>query len=380
MILLADARLAPGRSAADAGRSSAATRGRCGPRCARRGWAFVAVVVAIASAVAVYPRLGEDLFPDVQGAGLPDALRHQAGHLAPGAWTAWWPCCSTKLLRSPAWPASAATSGQALLGEEIAGVELLRDSWITPVARHATTRQAAGRGPGVAASSYPGAFSDVTDLPARADRRGAHRRHHRGHRGPHLRPGLRARSARSATSVARGWPGYPAWSTCTRRRWSSSRRSRRHRQRWRPRQRYGLTPGDVRRGGRDHDGQRADVGDLCPAAIADSASPRGAPPARRQNLTALQQLPIDTPERRPRARSARSRTIVHRADAQPDHHAGERLERCIDVDANVARPQPGLGHRRGPERRWRSSSFPPGYRVHAAGRGGRAGRPRSTGC
>ena len=154
-----------------------ALRSRCRGR-------SVAVVVAIVARRSLYPRLGQDLFPTFKepdflmhfvtkpGTSVPEqdrevtALQHQLLAI-PGV----------AARRQPHRPGAARRGSQR--------GELLRDL-AQPVSRTPTT-EGPERGPG-GRDLLPRRLQRRPDLPARADRRGAHQRHHRGRRRPRLRP------------------------------------------------------------------------------------------------------------------------------------------------------------------------------------------------
>jgi CzcA family heavy metal efflux pump len=120
-------------------------------------WAFVTVVVAIAAAVAVYPRIGQDLFPDFKepdflvhfvtkpDTSLPDMDRDVA-------------MLQRQLLAIPGVADVGSHIGTAPLGEEINGVNF-SESWLSlsPGADYPKVLDEIR----AAASSHPGAFSDV---------------------------------------------------------------------------------------------------------------------------------------------------------------------------------------------------------------------------
>jgi Cu/Ag efflux pump CusA len=120
-------------------------------------WAFVTVVVAIAAAVAVYPRIGQDLFPDFKepdflvhfvtkpDTSLPDMDREVA-------------MLQHELLAIPGVADVGSHIGTAPLGEEINGVNF-SESWLSlsPGADYPKVLEEVR----AAASSHPGAFSDV---------------------------------------------------------------------------------------------------------------------------------------------------------------------------------------------------------------------------
>jgi Cu/Ag efflux pump CusA len=156
LILLANARLAP----ADPPLMRVLKRGYARalrPALHTPWWAFVAVVVAIASAVAVYPRIGQDLFPDFKepdflvhfvtkpDTSLPDMDRQVA-------------LLQHELLAIPGVASVGSHIGTAPLGEEINGVNF-SESWLSlsPGADYPKVLDEVR----AAASSHPGAFSDV---------------------------------------------------------------------------------------------------------------------------------------------------------------------------------------------------------------------------
>ena len=73
------------------------------------------------------PRLGEALLPGVQGARLPDALDHEARHVACPRSGGSSPRPARSCARSPASRNFGSHIGQAFLAEEIVGVELRRE-------------------------------------------------------------------------------------------------------------------------------------------------------------------------------------------------------------------------------------------------------------
>jgi CzcA family heavy metal efflux pump len=156
LILLANARLAP----ADPPLMRVLKRGYARalrPALHTPWWAFVAVVVAIAAAVAVYPRIGQDLFPDFKepdflvhfvtkpDTSLPDMDRQVA-------------LLQHELLAIPGVASVGSHIGTAPLGEEINGVNF-SESWLSlsPGADYPKVLDEVR----AAASSHPGAFSDV---------------------------------------------------------------------------------------------------------------------------------------------------------------------------------------------------------------------------
>ena len=120
-------------------------------------WAFLVVLVAVAAGVVVYPRLGQDLFPNFKE---PDFLIHFV--TKPGTSVQEQDREVTKLqdqvLKIPGVSAAGSHIGQALLGEEVSGVNF-SETWLslTPQANYAKVLAALRN----IAGSYPGAYSDV---------------------------------------------------------------------------------------------------------------------------------------------------------------------------------------------------------------------------
>jgi CzcA family heavy metal efflux pump len=156
LILLGNARLAP----ADPPLMRVLKRGYARalrPALHTPWWAFVTVVVAIAAAVAVYPRIGQDLFPNFKepdflvhfvtkpDTSLPDMDRQVA-------------LLQHELLAIPGVATVGSHIGTAPLGEEINGVNF-SESWLSlsPGADYPEVLDEVR----AAASSHPGAFSDV---------------------------------------------------------------------------------------------------------------------------------------------------------------------------------------------------------------------------
>ena len=159
-------------------------------------WAFVTVVVAIAAAVAVYPRIGQDLFPDFKE---PDFLVHFV--TKPDTSLADMDrevaALQHELLAIPGVADVGSHIGTAPLGEEINGVNF-SESWLS-LSPGADYPKVLDAGPGGRVVP-PRRLQRCPDLPARADRRGADQRHHRRHRGPRLRhrPGRARRAGQPA--------------------------------------------------------------------------------------------------------------------------------------------------------------------------------------
>ncbi len=156
LILLGRARLAPG----DPPLMRVLKRGYARalrPALRSPWWALVAVPVAIAAAIALYPRIGQDLFPDFKepdflvhfvakpDTSLPDMDREVAA-------------LQHQLLTIPGVADVGSHIGTAPLGEEINGVNF-SESWLslTPDADYQEVLNEVR----AAASSYPGTYTDV---------------------------------------------------------------------------------------------------------------------------------------------------------------------------------------------------------------------------
>jgi CzcA family heavy metal efflux pump len=120
-------------------------------------WAFVTVVVAIAAAVAVYPRIGQDLFPDFKE---PDFLVHfvTKPDTSLADMDRQVAMLQHELLAIPGVADVGSHIGTAPLGEEINGVNF-SESWLSlsPGADYPKVLDEVR----AAVSSHPGAFSDV---------------------------------------------------------------------------------------------------------------------------------------------------------------------------------------------------------------------------
>ena len=157
MILMPSARL-DARDPPLVGTLKRAYRALLAPVLRRPRWALLTIVAAIAAGVLVLPNLGEDLFPTFKeqdilmhfdtkpGTSLPEMVRTVTE-------------LQKRLLQIPGVTHVGAHIGQAILGEEITGPEF-SEQWITlaPNANVAKT-EAAVRAVG---ASFPGTFLDVT--------------------------------------------------------------------------------------------------------------------------------------------------------------------------------------------------------------------------
>ena len=146
--------------------------------------AYATVVALSVLGVAVYPQLGQSLFPAFQEH---DFLIHWVS--PPGTSAAEMERSTTRiskeLLAIPGVQSAGAHIGQALLGEEVAGVNL-GEIWVSLAPNANYT---AGPGPDPRRRQrIPGPVPGGPDLPGRADRGGAHRRQG-AHRGARLRRG-----------------------------------------------------------------------------------------------------------------------------------------------------------------------------------------------
>jgi CzcA family heavy metal efflux pump len=119
--------------------------------------AMVAAVLAIVAGLVIYPRLGSDLFPDFNE---PDFLMHFVTKPGTSVYEQDRQVTEIQqeLLAIPGVKHVGTHVGQALLGEEVSGVNF-SENWISlrPGANYARTLAAIR----AVASSHPGAFSDV---------------------------------------------------------------------------------------------------------------------------------------------------------------------------------------------------------------------------
>ncbi len=121
------------------------------------GYAFGAVVIAVLVGGFIYPHLGEDLFPTFKE---PDFLMHFV--TKPGTSVTEQDRMVTSLqdqvLKVPGVTTAGSHVGQALLGEEVSGVNF-SETWLS--LRQGTNYDATVNDLRNIADSYPGAFSDV---------------------------------------------------------------------------------------------------------------------------------------------------------------------------------------------------------------------------
>jgi CzcA family heavy metal efflux pump len=119
--------------------------------------ALVAAVLAIVAGIVIYPRLGSDLFPDFKE---PDFLMHFVTKPGTSVYEQDRQVTEIQheLLAIPGVKHVGTHIGQALLGEEVSGVNF-SENWISlaPGANYARTLTAIR----AVAASHPGAFSDV---------------------------------------------------------------------------------------------------------------------------------------------------------------------------------------------------------------------------
>jgi CzcA family heavy metal efflux pump len=291
-----------------------------GPR-----WAFLAVAVAIAAGVVIYPRLGQDLFPTFKepdflvhfvtkpGTSVQEEDRQVAG-------------LQNEVLAIPGVRHVGSHIGQALLGEEVAGVNF-SETWMSlaPQADYSKTLAALR----TAAASYPGSYSDVqTYLHERIDEvltDGTTEDVAVRIYGPDL-PGLQQLGTRvaSALSRVRGLSDVqPAPlefipEAEVQVKLDAARR-------------YGLTPGDVRRAAAvmmasEPVSEISTGGKLYTVAAWST-------PGTRQNLASLRQLPIDTPSG---GHVALGTIAAIQVAPSPSQITRENGARMTEVDANVS--------------------------------------------
>ena len=132
-----------------------------------------------------YPHLGEDLFPTFKE---PDFLMHFV--TKPGTSVheqdRMVASLQDQVLKVPGVSTAGSHVGQALLGEEVSGVNF-SETWLS--LKPGTNYDATVNKLQEHRRLLPRRVQRRADLPARADRRGAHQRHHRGRRRLHRGPG-----------------------------------------------------------------------------------------------------------------------------------------------------------------------------------------------
>jgi CzcA family heavy metal efflux pump len=288
-------------------------------------WAALVVPIAIAAAVVIYPRLGEDLFPTFKE---PDFLVHFVSR--PGTSVDEQDRVVTRLQRGmlgvPGVRHVGSHIGQALLGEEVAGVNF-SESWLSlaPGADYAATLARVR----AQTASYPGIFGDVaTYLHERIDEvltNGATNDVVVRIYGPDIRV-LRQLGNRMAAGLSdvRGLVDlHPApLEFIPEADVTVKLAAARH---------YGLTPGMVRRAAAvmmasEPVSEISNGGVIYPVAAWTT-------PGTRYSLTDLIRLPIDTPAggRVPLGRVASVRVLP--SPSQIQRQGGERY---TEVDANIS--------------------------------------------
>ena len=288
-------------------------------------WAFLVVLVAVAAGVVVYPRLGQDLFPSFKE---PDFLVHFV--TKPGTSVQEEDREVTRLqdqvLAIPGVSHTGSHIGQALLGEEVSGVNF-SETWLslTPQANYSKVLTALR----AIAGSYPGAYSDVqTYLHERIDEvltNGTTEDVAVYIYGPDLTV-LQRLGQQVASELARV-PGLTDVQPAplefipeadVQVKLDAAKR-------------YGLTPGDVRR-----------IAAIMMASEPMSEISTGgkiytvaawSTPATRQNLAALRELPIDTPDG---GHVALGTVATVQLSPSPSQIIRENGSRMTEVDANVS--------------------------------------------
>jgi Cu/Ag efflux pump CusA len=291
-----------------------------GPR-----WAFLAVGIAIAAGIVIYPRLGQDLFPTFKE---PDFLMHFVTKPGTSVQEEDREVASLQqqVLAIPGISHAGSHIGQALLGEEVSGVNF-SETWmsLSPQADYSKTLDRLR----TLATSYPGTFSDVqTYLHERIDEvltNGTTEDVAVYIYGPDLTE-LQQLGNRVASVLAHV-PGLtdvqpaplefiPQADVTVK--LGAARR-------------YGLTPGDVRRA----------------AAVMMASEPMSeistggklytvaawSTPGTRQNLASLRQLPIDTPSGGHVALGTVASVRIAPSPSQIVRINGSRM---TEVDANVS--------------------------------------------
>ena len=371
LILLGGARAGAGRPAADAGAQARLRAGRCGWCCALPWLAFAAVAASRSprrswstrgSARTCSPTSRSPTswshFVTKPDTSLPDMDREVAQ-------------LQRELLAIPGVADVGSHIGTAPLGEEINGVNF-SESWLSlsPGADYPKVLDAGPGGRGRPSRR----LQRRPDLPARADRRGAHRRHHRRHRGPRLRLGREPARRSWATSSPRSLARVPGLTDVhpaalefipqvdVQVNLAAARR-------------YGLTPGSIRRAAAIMMASEP-MSEISSGGVLTTVA-AWSTPGTRQNLASLRQLQIDTPSGghvalgdggrrspcgRPRARSC-----------------GKTAQRYTEVDANL--DGRALGSVTSAVKAALAQfRFPRRLPLRAAGRGRPSAPPRSGGC
>jgi CzcA family heavy metal efflux pump len=354
LILLQRARLAP-RDPPLIGALKHGYAALLAPVLRRPRWAFLAAAAAIAAGVVIYPRLGQDLFPTFKepdflvhfvtkpGTSVQEEDREVAG-------------LQDQALAIPGVRHVGSHIGQALLGEEVAGVNF-SETWmsLSPQADYSKTLAALR----TVAASYPGSYSDVqTYLHERIDEvltDGTTEDVAVRIYGPDL-PKLQQLGTRvaSALSRVRGLSDVqPAPlefipEVEVQVKLEEARR-------------YGLTPGDVRRAAAvmmaSEPVSEISAGGKLYTVAAWST------PGTRQNLASLRQLPIDTPGGGHVALGTIASIQVAPSPSQITRENGSRM---TEVDANVSGRD--LGSVTAAVRAVLARTmFPPGYHAELQG-------------
>jgi CzcA family heavy metal efflux pump len=318
-------------------------------------YAFGAVVLVLALGVVIYPRLGQDLFPSFKE---PDFLMHfvtkpgtsvqeQDRILA---------SLQRKVLAVPGVTDAGSHVGQALLGEEVNGVNF-SETWLS-LSSNANYDQTMNKLRAIS-DSYPGAYSDVqTYLHERIDEvltNGTTEDVAVYLYGPDLTTlqGLGNKLAAKLSKISGLADVQPAalefipQATVTVKLAAASR--------------YGLTPGDVRREAAilmasEPMSEIATGGKLYIVAAWTTA-------ATRNSLTNLQRLPIDTPSGGHVALGAVASIAMEPSPSQIIRDNGERMQ---EVDADVTGRD--LGSAAGAVRAALATiKLPPGYTAQLEG-------------
>ena len=354
LVLLGGARLAPG----DPPLMRVLKRGYARalkPALSRPWWAFVIIPVTIAAALAVYPRIGQDLFPDFKepdflvhfvtrpDTSLPDMDREVTR-------------LQHELLAIPGVADVGSHIGTAPLGEEINGVNF-SESWLSlsPGADYPNVLAQVR----AVASSHPGAFSDVqTYLHERIDEvltNGATDDIVVRVYGPDVR-GLGALGNRLAAALAKV-PGltdvHPAAlefipQVDVQVNLAAARQ-------------YGLTPGVVRRAAAIMMASEP-VSEISSGGVLTAVAAWSTPGARH-DVSSLRQLQIDTPGG---GRVALGQVASITVQPSPSQILRENSQRYTEVDANVSGRSLGAvtSAVRSALAEFR---FPPGYRSALLG-------------
>ena len=306
------------------------------------------------------PQLGQSLFPAFKER---DFLIHwvtAAGHVGRRDGSGRPPRSARSCAPSPGVRSFGAHIGQALLGEEVAGVNL-GENWISLDAS-ADYDETLDRDRRASPTSYPGLFREVADLPRRADRGGPHRRQG-AHRRPRLRRGPDVAARRRPTRSTRSWPASTGVVDAPRRHLHATCRRSRSRSTW-PRRRSTASSRATSAGPRRRwSPARRSATSSGPARPTTSWS--GAPRQTRHSV-ADHREPADRHAVRAAASgSATSPTVA--LQPEPQRHRAARATRGASTSARTSRAATSARWSTSSGRSWPRSQFARGYHAELLG-------------